>query len=265
MRLQTVFGKIAILAPFMGLSLVAMALTGQAAWAVPVLQLDIAGGTYDHSSDTIVTGAEDFQVDAVLTPGGNWDCGDLSDKTLRWFLDQTFYLSIALEPKAPLSAGGDLGSFTVNGVTIDVTTDMVYGNPPIENASLFQPRDSGDLPRHDIFPTYFTEIPFKFDPSLTTAIYNTADDPGGLTPGGTGGYYIPFQIGSSTIDGFYDLHFDLYNEVVRNAKCSTDTDVGIFAPFSHDAETKKVPEPGVLPLLVMGLAGLTLFSRRRFD
>jgi hypothetical protein len=220
------------------------------ALAVPTLQLDVEGGEYDWGVESVVTGDGVFTVDAILTPG---------KIPLEWFLDQTFYLSIAVSPRMDYSVdGADLGSFTVNGGDpIDVTSDMIYGNPPIENAELIQPADGGDLGPHDVFPTYFVEVPFQFDTSHTTATYNTQDEAGGVKEG-TGSYYIPFEIDMTGLNQEYGLHFDLYNESLKKG----DYDIAEFAPFSHDAETHRVPEPGVLPLLAMGLLGMGLASRK---
>ncbi len=223
--------------------------------ATPTLQVDLAADSvwYEPApEESVMTGAEDFTVYALLTPKDEEDAALL--------LGKTYYLSIALTPafEGPYDPTLDLGSFTLNGEEIQVTADMVYGVPPIENASVYQPKDPGDLSQHGIYPTYYLEVAFQFDPDLETATYNVQDNPGEFTGAGTGSYYVPFEIASATLDGETFLHFDLYDEQVK----SGDTDIGIFAPFSHDAGTTKVPEPGMFSLLSMGLLGLGLVSRR---
>ncbi|HAS18026.1 MAG TPA: hypothetical protein DCR39_09160, partial [Nitrospiraceae bacterium] len=42
-----------------------------------------------------------------------------------------------------------------------------------------------------------------------------------------------------------------------------DCDITQFAPFSHDAESKKVPEPSTLILLGTGLVALSLWRLKK--
>ncbi len=222
--------------------------------AVPTLQLDLGADAvwYDDAGRSVVTDADDFTVYALLTPGPNDDIDAL--------LGQTYYISIALTPAlpGPYDPTLALGSFFVDGEEIQVVADMVYGVPPIENALDDQPRDSGDLPKHGIYPTYFLEVGFTFSRDDQTATYNVKYDPGAFAgdveDGGT--YYASFEIASASLDGPYGLHIDLYNDQLKEG----DTDVGIFAPCSHEAE--RVPEPGSLWLLGMGAVGLVWVRKR---
>jgi len=52
----------------------------------------------------------------------------------------------------------------------------------------------------------------------------------------------------------------LYNTEL--GKESSDIDVNQFAPFSHDAQSSKVPEPTTMLLLGLGLVGLAGVGRR---
>ena len=140
---------------------------------------------------------------------------------------------------------------------------MLLDTPPID--AFAQTFDGGDLPPHDIFPTYFLEILFMFDSNDTTAIYNTQDMPGGVAGGGfdasgTGMFFRAFNVDASGLSGAFGLHFDLYNTKGGNHAVN-DTDILKFAPFSHDAEL--VPEPTTALLLGSGLAGLGLWRSRR--
>ena len=85
------------------------------ALAIPSLQLDIGGGYYDNSSQTIIANSSSFTLYVLL-----------NDAAL---LDQMFYLSAAVMPKTRTSA--DLGSFTFDGQQVEVTKDMVYGTPQL--------------------------------------------------------------------------------------------------------------------------------------
>ncbi len=106
--------------------------------AVPFLQLDISDGTYDSSTETIVTGEDNFTLYALLKEGVKTP---ISDK---------YYPSVALT--GPVSGSLELGSVSVGSQTYDVTGDMVYGVPPVED---FIGHDPKDLPKHSIFPTLF--------------------------------------------------------------------------------------------------------------
>ena len=255
----------------------------RSAQAVPLLQVDMLGGVYDFATETIVAPGGEFTVYAILTPKTN-----STQAQINALLSKTYYLSVALVGASiPPPPGGALGSFefglpgtistckettgTTPGncpQTVDVTAGMEYGTPPLEVMESLQDHDAGDLAKHSVYPTYFSEFSFQFSSLYKTAVYNTQDDPGGpLT--GTGAFYAAFVGNSALLSPDYQLHFDLYDEVVRNCgrkgvSC-TDVDVDNFAPFSHDGGTvpQPIPEPGTMALLGAGLvAGLRSLRRR---
>lgn len=218
------------------------------AYAVPTLQLDIAGGGYDNGTETIVTSSDTFTLYALIKPDSKNTLGD------------TYYISAAISPQ--ISSSASLGSFVFNGTTIDVTSGMEYGVPPLE---AILAADPGDLPTHGIFPTYFKEFEFQFNSVNRIASYNSQDRAISGTALNTayasngGMYFASFDVDTSLLSSGYEIHFDLYNSSVKRG----DVDVTKFAPFSHDAETTStsVPEPGTLLLMGTGLTGL-YFSRR---
>ena len=122
----------------------------------------------------------------------------------------------------------------------------------------------GDLPKHGIFPTYFSEFEFQFSSSNQISAYNTMQRAifgSSIPASGTGMYYAAFTIDTSLLDPNYVIHFDLYNTKLKKG---IDIDVTQFAPFSHDAESRhqEVPEPSTVLLLGSGLVGL--WASRRF-
>lgn len=221
------------------------------AHAVPSLQLDIAGGFYDTTTETILTSSDSFTLYALLRPVAG-----------RTSATDTYYLSVALSPQTSTTAS--LGSFSVNGTNVNVTSGMTFGNPPIELDGSAG-HDGGDLGPHGVFPTYFREFSFTFNSSFTSGLYNTESDRGGIRAG-SGLLYAAFQVDRTLLNSPYQLHFDLYNQTFRTNKLTgvVDTDVNKFAPFSHDAgtTTRSVPEPSAVLLMGVGLLGFWLWQRK---
>ena len=223
--------------------------------AYPLLQFDIRGGVYDRSTETVTATSKSFTLYAYLTPPPN-----TSASALQTLLSNTYYIAAALTPKVKVAS--NLGSFSFNNQTIRATQDMIYGNPPFERFLGGARRDPGDLASAGIYDTYFKEFSFNFNPTNRAVVYNTQTATGaGPTLSPTGRmYFMSFQVNTALLDPRYRVHFDMYDEVV---KAGGDIDVGNFAPFSHDAISAQIPEPGSLLLLGSGLAALVARQRRR--
>lgn len=235
---------------------VSVALMTVPAWAVPTLQLDVQGGTYDLASESVLASSNTFSLYAYGLASGTKQV-DLLDK---------FFISMALVPQT--MTPGSYGSFIVNGTTVNVTADMTAGGPPLESTGVIDP---GDLASHGVFPTFFAEQGFFFSAGNQSAVYNTQDFAGSGPQAGTGMYYKKFDFDISGLAPGLGIHFDLYNEKLitkcKNQVCSpTDVDVDQFAPFSHDAGgwvTTPVPEPETYAMLLAGLGLMGLVARRR--
>lgn len=233
------------------------------AWAIPTLQLNIGGGRYDDG--TIVSRTDPFTLYAYLIPdptnGNGYGKAALGD---------TYYISAALVgPDGKVDVAGNFGSFAFNGATIPVTSGMTYGTPPIEVLASQQGSDSGDLPQHGIYSTYFRQFEFQFNSAVSTSPFNTQYNPGRVPVDNDGGmYFSAFTVDTRSLTDGYEIHFDLYNattfEQIKRGVTLTDTDIVAKAPFSHDAQSSsQVPEAGALLLFGTGLIGLVGYRRVR--
>lgn len=210
----------------------------QTSWAIPTLQLDIAGGQYvGGTEESTLSVSPAFTLEALVL-----------SSYLSLDPSKTYYLSAAITPKTSVPLTADFGSFTINGTSYDSTHGMTWGTPPVDAS---QP---GDLGSHDIYDTHYAEIAFTFAGSDIIAAYDTQT-------GGSGSGNInrkTFQVDASGLAEGYEVHFDLYNTKIKKGVDVVDQ----FAPFSHDAVS--APDTGsTVALLGAALAGLGTLRRFR--
>jgi|GEM_PF-874795 len=257
--------------------------------AIPQLQLDVGGGTYNQTGsetapptpETIVAQGDVFTLYAYGYPNGDINNNDTG---INDWLTRQFFVSMAVIPQTA-NISEDFGFFSVNGITINTSSSgLQFGVPPVEN---YTGTSDQDLPSHGIFPTSFIELGFNFLDSNKANPYNTAENAGaGPTPAQNDSfmYFQAFDIDIGGLKEGYAIHFDLYatlgEEVCKSEGtgrdkiriCNTDTQILAKAPFSHDAESgigngfepslAPIPEPDVLWLLGGGLILLRSFSKK---
>ena len=256
--------------------------TAQRSAALPNLQLDIAGGFYDETTQTVTAPGANFSLFAYLDLDRDLDANfDLASTT--------FYLAVAVSPRQEMVADpGEFGTFFLiepDGATGDHAFDdpgAQYGTPSAVGAAaaycLENPNDPQckDLPSHGIYDTYYKEFAFNFQTiteaeednfDLVSYDYNVQNDTG-LGPqteqvDGSSPTRMVFQEFFFNVVGLaenVELHFDLY------ALDSTTGELLGFAPWSHDAQSNGrnlIPEPSSLVLFGSGLLGLARYWRRR--
>ena len=213
--------------------------------AVPLLSMDIAGGTYDTASGTVIAANNPFTLYALF----NSQKGSVAG---------TYYLAAAIVPKTENPPVASFGSFTVNGQTYSVG-NMIFGNPP---ASVVD--NNLDLQSHGIYDTHYVEIGFTFDKSQRADLYDSQKNPGGLKVDSSGTMiYEDFTVDVSGLAAGYAVHFDLYN--VGTDKRGSPM-VKDFAPFSHDAQSGTLTVGDTSStMMLLGMAMLAVEGlRRRF-
>lgn len=220
-----------------------------AAHAVPDLQLFIDGATYDGETETWVlatTGSVDLYV--ISANEAHYDV----------FVSMALIGFGEFDPVPPVTVAGFNGT----------PTAWEWGYAPID----FVPQDEwggGDeeMPRHGIFPTWFAEVNTGDYDDLTGFVGDVQPGPdfwdptlGGPGPANAQGQYKVFSLSIGAPIGT-SVHFDAYT--YTNSLVLEGNPIDEFAPFSHDATTTIVPEPGTILLMSTGLLGMGVAAIRR--
>lgn len=190
--------------------------------ALPVLQIDIEGGTYNpvHPNvllnESTLINSDQFIVDAIFTPGGGASIPADTYYLIVGFADQ--------DGNSVTSIGS--GQVLVDGV---VLSTFYQGTP-------------AGLPNYGPYPTYYSLVEFNFESAVRITSYNVEEDPGDpvVNPAGQS-LMVQFDIDRSGLSTDYLITFDLVGG-------------GKFAPPSHNgASVPPVPEPGTIGLVGIGV------------
>lgn len=230
---------------------VAFAAPARPAHAVPVLQLYAEGATYDPVNESWVSSSPNFVL---------WVLGD-TDGGTRTIED--VFLAVAYDST-------ETGSISITPTTVSAGELPAPGDSSTPIAPTFDNSGTGTTPVSSTGSTLSQPHGIYSDPQTTWETwaigdFSLADSPigdytQGACPGPLCEYPTLGQINAYLIeiDGYSFVHFDAFDhyQTQNNTKY-------VFAPFSHDAETRSAPEPSSVVLLGLGLVGLGLFAHRR--
>jgi hypothetical protein len=211
------------------------------AFAIPGIQLFIAGGHYDTHSRTWEITGNSFDL----------------------------YVVSANQSRADIIVSMALGSHD-NPADLDLTfagneiqsSSFVRGYAPIDNFPEQYDGDYIDLHPHNVYPTWFTEMhtgPYDMSQQVgdVRPLNYTGDFWNPSTGEGTTGALGQARVFHVETGGVYSyIHFDAYT-------LNTDGSINEYASFSRDAQANYAPEPGTVSLLGMGLLGLGAYIRRK--
>jgi hypothetical protein len=257
--------------------------------ALPELQLDLLGGSYNTDEQSVMINMTRFNGQIIDDDGQFTLYTYCLISQNNCFKTQTsspsdyynYYLSVAImNNENPVqNAAADFGSFTINGVTysnLNNSSPFTLGTPPTTT--------SNDLATHGNYPTLYTDIKFAFDPSEKRNSVNVQDTPGtSLSLGDQALAYQDFNFDISGLKSGFDLHFDLYRTQTTSDTTTSCTGKGSKkictnitttsltfsdrdkAPFSHDASFNvyEIPEPSTsLGLGLFALGGLRFLHKK---
>lgn len=206
----------------------ALTLIASQAFAIPNLQLYIPGATYVN--ETWVTSSNSFEL---------------------WVIGNDKFQPIVDVYLAAAYATGETGTITITPTGSLTPLAVAFSG---DDGSVPLLGDGSQLAPHAPWgpgTSWYSYFLGDFTSSADT-IY---DYTSGTSDQGTG------QINKYNVDvtGYASgLHFDAYDHVQTGNHTQS-----ISAPFSHDAGSTPVPEPGTVVLLGAGLLSLAVYSKRR--
>jgi hypothetical protein len=259
---------------FAGATLVAAGISGQAS-ALTISGITLGPGSsgnvslQDISSESIVTTAGDTLQGAgkitALNGGTNFAAAGLE-------LDFVYTANVAFDNGTTIIFNTGALTFYVNPVgTFDITTTSPYGTlAALQTALATSGTDFLDL----LTTTVTTIAPYNVGGAPATGgFFGTGTNLGGTNPNGSGVGYMSVAAGSGTANAVFDTNSLVFNGTTSYDMLFTSTfsvpSAGTFAPFVQvqDASTftstfAAVPEPSILALFGIGLAGVGLRKRK---
>lgn len=229
------------------------------AFAVPLLQLYIEGGTYDTVTETWVTTASTFELWVIGNVGGAGGKGTLSGVD-----DTDTDTAAGVTLVSTVLGGGAALSFTSTTAAVAGITDVSAADAVVvggRSGTASHP----DLASHGIFTgsNGWQEWDLGNFDETGDSLWDAMDTSAGAAVSGALPSVLPLgaqiNVYTVTLTGDFDaVHFDGfgYYDGKTGEKFT-------FVPFSHDgAESHQVPEPMSLMLLGAGLLGLAGRARR---
>lgn len=210
-------------------------------------QTNILGGDYDWDHHAVISGDEQFTLQAYATPNGR--------RARNTVLGTGFDLVVSLLGTGGRS-GRPTGTLVIDGVDLDLGTDFGLDS----TGSRRHGRSSGPL-------TYRTS--FYFDVDETADPLNVRRE-AGETPNADGNRMLveSFEIDRSNVASDIDIKFDLRltrssNHKMDDRSISNAAKSIVQAQMAtRTAGPTKVPEPASLALFAVGLAGLAWLRQR---
>jgi hypothetical protein len=255
----------------------ALSLWARSAWAVPILQLYLEGGTYNEETQSWEltpagsSSGEPFRLWVIGNVDGPGGMGTIKDVRLSVVYDEGVDIGITL---MPTTAGGE-GSF--NGIADPSTPDDPVQFSLIQTSlGEVDTSETGGIVTNGSTPVLGDGSPLpahgEFGDGRVWREWNLGDM--GMTDSDIGDFIGGFptelfadagmiNVYDVTVTGGHGvtLHYDVYNHVEGGNHVKYK-----FAPFSHDADgdVNVIPEPATLAIWsVLGLVGAGGYWRSR--
>ena len=225
------------------------------AFAIPILQTYVEGGTYDSDTETWVIDilpGDPIRLWTIGNVDGPGGAGTISDVRLAVAYPDPAGGTVVIDLTP--STTGDYGGFAD-----DSTPSTPTWLQTVTDGSVPKLTGGSDLPSHGIYGdgTHWQEFllgNFSLTDSPMADFINSFPIPDHPDDGQINVY----EVVVSGLEVGDWVHFDLYDSVASGNKTKAK-----FAPFSHDGGANVVPEPATMLLLGTGLIGLAGLGRKK--